>query len=56
MAQIGSLAIVGIFTCVLTVLLVKIVGAVTGLRVDTETATNGLDLSIHGERAYDMSS
>ena len=55
-AQIGSLVIVGVFTCVLTVLLVKIVGAVTGLRVDAETETNGLDLSVHGERAYDMNS
>ena len=55
-AQIGSLVIVGVFTCVLTVSLVKIVGAVTGLRVDAETETNGLDLSVHGERAYDMNS
>ena len=55
-AQIGSLVIVGVFTCVLTVLLVKIVGAATGLRVDAETETNGLDLSMHGERAYDMNS
>ena len=55
-AQIGSLVIVGVFTCVLTVLLVKIVGAVTGLRVDAGTETNGLDLSVHGERAYDMNS
>ena len=55
-AQIGSLVIVGVFTCVLTVLLVKIVGAVAGLRVDAETETNGLDLSVHGERAYDMNS
>ena len=55
-AQIGSLVIVGVFTCVLTVLLVKIVGAATGLRVDAETETNGLDLSVHGERAYDMNS
>ena len=55
-AQIGSLMMVGVFTCVLTVLLVKIVGAATGLRVDAETETNGLDLSVHGERAYDMNS
>jgi len=55
-AQLGSLVIVGVFTCVLTVLLVKIVGALTGLRVDAETETNGLDLSVHGERAYDMNS
>jgi Amt family ammonium transporter len=55
-AQLGSLVIVGVFTCVLTVLLVKIVGALTGLRVDAETETNGLDLSVHGERAYDVNS
>ncbi len=55
-AQIGSLAIVGIFTCVITVLLVKIIGAVTGLRVDTEAETTGLDLSVHCERAYDINS
>ena len=55
-AQLGSLAIVGIFTTVVTVTLVKLVTLVTPLRVDLETETNGLDLSVHGERAYDMSS
>jgi Amt family ammonium transporter len=55
-AQLGSLAIVGVFTVVMTVVLVKIVSLVTPLRVDHETETNGLDLSVHGERAYDMSS
>ncbi len=55
-AQAGSLVIVGIYTVILTFLLVKIVGAITTFRVDAETETNGLDLSQHGERAYDMSS
>ena len=55
-AQLGSLAIVGIYTVVVTVALVKLVGLITPLRVDLETETNGLDLSVHGERAYDMSS
>ncbi|SHK77577.1 ammonium transporter [Roseovarius marisflavi] len=55
-AQLGSLAIVGIFTTVVTVVLIKLVSLVTPLRVDLETETNGLDLSVHGERAYDMSS
>ena len=54
-AQLGGLAIVGVFTTVVTVVLVKVVGAITPLRVDAETETNGLDLSVHGERAYDMS-
>ncbi len=55
-AQLGSLAIVGVFTIVVTVLLVKIVGLITPIRVDTESEVNGLDLSSHGERAYDMNS
>ncbi|WP_104018016.1 ammonium transporter [Roseovarius nitratireducens] len=55
-AQLGSLAIVGVFTAVVTYALIKIVGAITPLRVDAETETNGLDLSVHGERAYDMTS
>lgn len=55
-AQIGALAIVGIFTVVLTVVLIKVVALITPLRVDAETETNGLDLTVHGERAYDMSS
>ena len=55
-AQLGSLAIVGVYTIVVTVVLIFVVRAITPLRVDDETETNGLDLSVHGERAYDMSS
>ena len=55
-AQLGALAIVGLFTVVTTVLLVKLVALVTPLRVDIESETNGLDLSVHGERAYDLNS
>ena len=52
-AQLGSLAIVGAFTLVASVILAKLVGLVTPLRVDAETETSGLDISVHGERAYD---
>ncbi|UWQ80875.1 ammonium transporter [Leisingera sp. S132] len=55
-AQLGALVIVGIFTVVVTIALVKISALITSLRVDLESETNGLDLSIHGERAYDMNS
>ena len=55
-AQLGSLAIVGVFTLVVTFVLVKIVGMITPLRVDEDTETTGLDLTVHGERAYDVSS
>ena len=52
-AQLGALAIVGVFTVVVTYVLVKLVAAIVEFRVDPETETNGLDLSQHGERAYD---
>lgn len=55
-AQLGGLVIVGAFTSVVTIVLIKVVALITPLRVDPETETNGLDLSVHGERAYDMSS
>ena len=55
-AQLGSLVIVGIFTAVVTVALIKLVGLITPLRVDHETEVNGLDLEVHGERAYDHTS
>lgn len=55
-AQLGSLAIVGIFTTVVTVALIYICKAITPLRVDQETEVNGLDLAVHGERAYDFNS
>ncbi|WP_170774337.1 ammonium transporter [Ruegeria lacuscaerulensis] len=55
-AQLGGLVIVGVFTVVVTFVLIKLVALITPLRVDAETETNGLDLSVHGERAYDMTS
>ncbi|MAM60175.1 ammonium transporter [Maritimibacter sp. UBA3975] len=55
-AQAGSLAIVGVFTVVVTYVLIKAISLVTHLRVDEETETNGLDLAVHGERAYDVMS
>ncbi|GAB4268341.1 MAG: ammonium transporter [Pararhodobacter sp.] len=55
-AQLGALAVVGVFTIVVTFALVRLVALVTPLRVDAETETNGLDLSVHGERAYELNS
>ena len=55
-AQIGSLVIVGIFTVVVTIVLVKLVSLMTPLRVNEEDEYTGLDLAAHGERAYDHTS
>ena len=55
-AQMGSLVIVAFYTVVVTFVLVKLVALVTPLRVSEEDEHTGLDLSAHGERAYDHSS
>ena len=56
LAQLGSLAIVGVFTIIVTIILVKLVSVITPIRVSEEDEYTGLDLSAHGERAYDHSS
>ncbi|WP_108814195.1 ammonium transporter [Loktanella sp. Alg231-35] len=55
-AQLGGLVIVGGYTAVVTIALIYICKAITPLRVDHETEVNGLDLSVHGERAYEFNS
>ncbi len=55
-AQLGSLIIVGTFTVIVTAILIKATAAITGFRVSPEVETNGLDLSAHGERAYELTS
>jgi len=55
-AQFGALIVVGIFTLVVSYILIKVTQIFVPLRVDAETETNGLDLSAHGERAYDVNS
>lgn len=55
-AQLGALAIVGLFTLVVTVALVKIIMLFIPIRVSQEDEYTGLDLTEHGERAYDITS
>ena len=55
-AQLGALAIVGIFTVVGTLVIIYVLKLIFPIRVDLETETNGLDLSVHGERAYELNS
>ncbi|WP_095589752.1 ammonium transporter [Actibacterium ureilyticum] len=53
-AQLGGLAVVGAYTVVVTLVLIFVTRAITPLRVSPETEVNGLDLEVHGERAYDI--
>lgn len=55
-AQLGGLAVVGVWTLVLSYIIIKAVALVLPLRVDSETEANGLDISVHGERGYDLNS
>jgi len=52
--------LIGVLTAVVwsagwTFALVKVVGALCGIRVSAEEESDGLDLATHGERAYDHS-
>ncbi|NOX73166.1 MAG: ammonium transporter [Alphaproteobacteria bacterium] len=55
-AQLGTLAIVGVFTLVATYVIVKIAALITPIRVSEEDEFTGLDLASHGERAYELNS
>ncbi len=50
--QIVGLVAVGIYTIILTFVIFKIVDGVVGLRVSKDEETEGLDETIHGEKAY----
>lgn len=43
-----------VYTAVVSFILLKLVDAVIGLRVDTDEETEGLDLVLHDERGYDL--
>ena len=55
-AQLGGLAVVGVWTIVTTVVIILIAKAIFGLRVSEEDEEQGLDITSHGERAYDLTS
>lgn len=50
--QLIAVAAAAVFSAVATFLIVKVVGFVLGLRVERDAEEVGLDLSVHGEVAY----
>jgi len=52
--QLTGIAVTLLWSALVSFVIVKVVHAVTGLRVSTETEEQGLDLRLHGERAYNM--
>lgn len=53
-AQVLSIIVTTVYCGVLSFIILKIVDAIVGLRVDENEEQEGLDLSLHGERGYDQ--
>jgi Amt family ammonium transporter len=43
-----------VYTAVVTFVILKLVNALVGLRIDAEDENRGLDLALHDERGYDL--
>jgi Amt family ammonium transporter len=54
MVQITGVVAVGVYTAIVTYVLLKIIDRITGLRVTAEEETSGLDVEYHNERGYDL--
>ena len=55
-AQLGSIVIVAVYTLVVTAIIVKVVGLAIPMRASHEDEVGGLDMALHGERAYELTS
>ena len=53
-AQLGSLVVVGVFTLIMTVIIVYVTKLIMPIRVTKDDEIEGLDYTSHGERAYDI--
>ena len=53
-AQVLSLLVTIIYSGILSFIILKIVDAIVGLRVDEDQEQEGLDLALHSERGYDL--
>ena len=51
-AQLGAVVIVGIFTFVITCIIIRLTRLVTPIRIDEEGEEKGLDITSHGDKAY----
>ena len=52
--QVVGILAVAIYTCVITFILLKLVDALLGLRVNAEDESMGLDTTQHNERGYSL--
>ncbi|MBO6557046.1 MAG: ammonium transporter [Pseudomonadales bacterium] len=52
--QLTGVFATGIYTAIITFILLKVIDIVIGLRVNEEEETEGLDINQHNERGYDL--
>jgi len=52
--QAYAVVAVTIYTLIASLIILKIIDAICGLRVDEQAETGGLDLAEHGEVGYDL--
>jgi Amt family ammonium transporter len=52
--QLKGIVVIGVWTAVATWIILKVVGLVTDLRVSEEEELQGLDVTEHEERSYDL--
>jgi len=52
--QAGAVALIALYSFVVSLILFKIIDKVVGVRVDVEQETEGIDISQHGETAYTL--
>jgi Amt family ammonium transporter len=53
-AQLAGVGAVALWSLVVTIAIVKAISAMAPLRVDAQDEIEGLDLTVHGERAYEL--
>ncbi len=54
MVQLTGIGAVLVYTAVATFVILKVIGVITGLRVDELEERQGLDIHSHNERGYDL--
>ncbi len=54
LVQLTGVVSVGVYTAVITFVLLKVIDLMIGLRVSEEEETEGLDINQHNERGYDL--
>ena len=52
MTQLIAVGVSALYAFIVTIVLLKVIDKITGLRIDDEDERKGLDISQHGERGY----